>query len=149
MKRDKVIPEDEFTAAFSAKFYGVLKWRQLDELWLKVKNDKKAGWYIYAIGEMPPTNLTQNDALETLIDEINVLLRREHDEAYCGIVYADDLETPSFIKVFDPNNVGTSCSIAKTAPLPGWVISKLKPTDLSAPMKQTAIRRRWWNKLFN
>ena len=149
MKREKVIPKDEFTMAFTGKFYGILKWHQLDDLWSKIKKEKGDGWYFYAVGEEPPTDLIRGDALETVIDGINVLLRREHDEDYCGIVYADILEAPSFIKVYDPSNVGTSCSIAKTAPLPGWVISKLKPTDLSAPMKQTVKRRRWWNKLFN
>jgi hypothetical protein len=149
MKREEVISKDDFTAAFKGKFYGILKWHQLDELWVKVKKEKDEGWYLYAIGSEPPTELTQGNELEAVIDEINMLLRREHDEDYCGIVYADNLETPSFIKVFDPNNVGTSCSIAKTAPLPGWVISKMKPTDLSAPMKQTAKRRRWWDRLFN
>lgn len=142
------ILEDNFITAFKGKFYGILKWNQLDDLWLKVKKDKNNGWYLYAIGDEPPTELTKNNELEAVIDEIDVLLRREHNEDYCGIVYADNLETPSFIKVFDPNNVGTSCSIATTAPLPGWVVSKLPPSDLSAPMKQTAKRRRWWDRLF-
>jgi len=147
-KHDTVISTDEFKAAFKGKFYGVLKWDQLDDLWKIVKKDKKAGWYIYAIGDEPPRELVKGKALETVVNEINTLLRREHDEDYCGIVYTDSIKTPSFIKVFDPNNVGTSCSIAKTPPLPGWTISKLPPTDLLAPMKQTAKRKRWWDKMF-
>ncbi len=141
--------DDAFISAFKGKFFGVLKWKQLDELWAIVKKDKKSGWYIYAIGDEPPSELVKNKELVTVIDELNVLLRREHNEDYCGIVYTDSLKTPSFIKVFDPNNVGTSCSIADTPPLPGWIISKLPPSDLLAPMKQTAKRKRWWNKLFN
>lgn len=144
--------KDEYQIAFKSKFYGVLKWDQLDDLWKKVKKSKKEGWYIYAIGEEPPIEQTSGKALVDIIDEINALLRREHDEEYCGIVYTDKLTTPSFIKVFDPNNVGTSCSIAKTPPLPGWTISKLPPTDLTltaTPMKQTAKRKRWWDKMFS
>ena len=140
---------DSFESAFKGKFYGVLKWEQLDELWEIIKNDKADGWYAYAIGEEPPTSLTKNKDLEVVIDELDMLLRREHNEDYCGIVYTDDLKTPSFIKVFDPNNVGTSCSIAKTPPLPGWTFSKLPPSDLLAPMKQTAKRKRWWDRLLN
>ncbi len=142
------ISEFVFEEAFKGKFYGVLKWKQLDELWKIVKTDHKSGWYVYAIGDEPPTNLVKGDTLKSIIDELDVLLRREHDEDYCGIVYTDSLKTPSFIKVFDPNNVGTSCSISKTPPLPGWVISKLPPSDLLAPMKQTAKRKRWWDRLF-
>jgi len=142
------IPQDEFLSAFKGKFFGVLKWSQLDDLWIKVKNEKEQGWYIYAVGEEPPTDLIKGNKLETVITELDVLLRREHGEDYCGIVYADNLETPSFIKVFDPNNIGTSCSIAETGPLPGWLISKIQPSDLHASMKQTAKRRRWWDRLF-
>ncbi|MCF6188886.1 MAG: hypothetical protein L3J51_00235 [Cocleimonas sp.] len=143
------IAENEFQTAFKGKFYGVLKWDQLDDLWKKIKNNKKEGWYVYAIGDMPPEKRVSGKVLETVINELNVLLRREHDEDYCGIVYTDSLTTPSFIKVFDPNNVGTSCSIAKTPPLPGWTISKLPPSDLLAPMKQTTKRKRWWDKMFS
>ena len=141
--------DDTFSEAFKGKFYGVLKWKQLDKLWEIVKNDKDNGWYVYAIGENPPTKMIKNEVLDRVINELDVLLRREHNEDYCGIVYTDDLNNPSFIKVFDPNNVGTSCSISKTPPLPGWVISKLPPSDLLAPMKQTAKRKRWWDKLLN
>ncbi len=139
--------ESTFEQAFKGKFYGVLKWKQLDELWDIIKKDNEDGWYIYAIGDVPPTELISGEAFHTMINELDMLLRREHNEDYCGIVYTDNLKTPSFIKVFDPNNVGTSCSIAKTPPLPGWIISKLAPSDLLAPLKQTAKRKRWWNKL--
>jgi len=141
--------ENAFEQAFKGKFYGVLKWKQLEELWdILIKNNDD-GWYVYAIGDEPPTELISGEAFDTVLNELDMLLRREHNEDYCGIVYTDSLKTPSFIKVFDPNNVGTSCSIAKTPPLPGWIISKLAPSDLLAPMKQTAKRKRWWNKLLN
>jgi len=140
--------ETLFKTAFKGKFFGVLKWDQLDNLWLKVKSTSKEGWFIYAVGEEPPTEITQGAELEMFIDKLDVLLRREHDEAYCGIVYANDLTNPSYIKVFDPNNIGTSCSVGKDAPLPGWIISKIPPIDLPQAMKPTANRRRWWQKVF-
>ena len=138
-----------FEQAFKGKFYGILKWKQLDDLWYIAKQESEDGWYLYAIGEEPPTKMIKGEAFDAVINELDMLLRREHNEDYCGIVYTDDLKKPSFIKVFDPNNVGTSCSIAKTPPLPGWVISKLPPSDLLAPLKQTAKRKRWWDKLLN
>ncbi len=141
------ILEATFEQAFKGKFYGVLKWEQLDDLWNIIKNNSEDGWYLYAIGEEPPTELIKGEVFHSMINELDMLLRREHNEDYCGIVYTDDLKTPSFIKVFDPNNIGTSCSIAKTPPLPGWIISKLAPSDLLAPMKQTAKRKRWWDRL--
>ena len=84
-KHDTVIPTDEFQATFKGKFYGVLKWDQLDDLWKRVKKAKKEGWYVYAIGDEPPRELVKGKALETVVNEINMLLRREHDEDYCGM----------------------------------------------------------------
>ena len=43
------------------------------------------------------------------VTEIDRLLRQDHAEDYCGIVYADDLQQPRFIKIYDPNNLGVSC----------------------------------------
>ena len=137
----------DFNTTYSGKFFGVLRWPQLDTLWETVKKDN-TDWFIYAVGSEPPQKPVVDEKVDQFIDEIDTLLHREHDEDYCGIVYADDLDKPTLIKVFDPNNLGTSCSIAKEGPLPGWVISKMKPDNLSAPMKPTANRRRWWQKIF-
>ena len=141
-----VLEQSNFMDAFKGKFFGVLRWPQLDDLWEIVKASNESGWYLYAVGEKTPETLTYGADITTFIDELDELLRREHDEDYCGIVYADDLANPRFIKVFDPNNIGTSCSVGTTAPLPGWIISKMPPVDLPEAMKPTANRRRWWQK---
>jgi len=60
------------------------------------------------------------------------LLRREHQEDYCGIVYANDLQTPGSIKIYDPNNLGVSCGYNDNPPLPGWIMSRIPPVDLPA-----------------
>ena len=140
--------KSDFEIAFKAKFFGILRWHQLDDLWLKLREAKDAGWYVYAVGEEPPTEISNSSEVEVFIEEMDVLLRREHDEDYCGIVYANDTQNPSFIKVFDPNNIGTSCSVGQDAPLPGWIISKIPPINLPEAMKPTANRRRWWQKMF-
>jgi hypothetical protein len=80
---------------------------------------------------------------------MDALLRREHTEDYCGVVYVDNKTQPSFIKIFDPNNLGTSCSIGLAAPLPAWTLSKIPPIDLPAAFPQTGSRKRWWQQLFN
>ena len=148
MTQQAVEVDNSFLDVFQGKFFGVLRWPQLDDLWEKVKTNDKEGWYLYAVGEEPPKEITKGAKVTTFINELDLLLRREHDEDYCGIVYANDIENPSFIKVFDPNNIGTSCSIATEGPLPGWIISKIPPVDLAEAMKPTANRRRWWQKIF-
>ena len=87
----------------------------------------------------------------TLVDisEIDELLRAEHKEDYCGIVYADDLQNPTFIKIFDPNNLGVSCGFSDHPPLPGWVLSLSKPEDLPNAFPPPQNRRRWWQRLIH
>jgi len=138
--------DDTYLAAFRGSFTSALRWPQLDALWRRVRAQPE-GWFVYAIGEQPPGAPAVADDLLHFIDEIDRLLRREHDEDYCGIVYADDLGEPTMIKVYDPNNLGVSCGYSDNPPLPGWVLSRLAPVDLEAA-RQPAGRRRWWQRLF-
>jgi len=62
----------------------------------------------------------------------------------CGIVYADDLDNPSLIKIYDPSHLGTSCGSSKHRILPGWVMSKMPPSDLSPSHLVPQNRKRWW-----
>lgn len=137
---------DGFIAAFRGSFTSALRWPQLDQLWERVRG-APAGWYVYAIGEPPPERPTAPDSLRRFVEEIDDLIRREHDADYCGIVYSDVPEAPSMIKIYDPNNLGVSCGYSDNPPLPGWVLSRQKPVDLHA-MRQPAGRRRWWHRLF-
>jgi hypothetical protein len=71
-------------------------------------------------------------------------LRKEHHEDYCGIVYADDLDDPRLIKIYDPNHLGTSCGSSKNRILPGWIMSRMPPSDLDPPHFVPQNRKRWW-----
>ncbi|WP_208321308.1 hypothetical protein [Thiohalophilus thiocyanatoxydans] len=132
---------------FRGSFTSMLRWPQLEQLWQTLREQEKA-WYIYAVGEPPPEQPANARELDTFITEIDKLLRTEHDEDYCGIVYADKRDDPSFIKIYDPNNLGVSCGFSTNPPLPGWVLSLSKPVDLKAAMPPPGNRRRWWQTLF-
>lgn len=138
-----------FLHAFQGRFTSMLRWEQLDALWDTLRRQAGAGWYVYAIGEAPPQEPANAREVECFINEIDALLRREHQESYCGIVYADDREAPQFVKIYDPNNLGMVCgSSGAPPPLPGWVLSRLPPVDLEAAMPPPNNRRRWWRRLF-
>ena len=89
------------------------------------------------------------DALRNVVQELDTLLRHEHAEDYCGIVYTDSMNHPTYIKVFDPNNLGSTCGSSGNPPLPGWILSHMQPINLPAALPQPGNRRRWWQKLFN
>jgi Aspartate/tyrosine/aromatic aminotransferase len=140
--------DDRFLHAFRGSFTSTLRWHQFDALWDHLRLLADGRWYVYAVGEdVPERPISASEYLEFL-DEVAVLLREEHDEDYCGIVYADDLQHPSFVKIYDPNNLGVSCGYSDNPPLPGWVVSRLAPVDLPTRQPLPKNRRRWWQRLF-
>lgn len=141
---------DSYLQAFQGSFTNMLRWEQFDALIDTLRGMKDEQWYVYAIGEPPPAQPASAAQFEHFLDEIGVLLRRDHQEDYCGIVYADDREAPNMVKIYDPNNLGSVCgSSGGPPPLPGWVISRLKPVDLPHALPQTGSRRRWWQRIFH
>lgn len=130
-------------------FTSALRWHHLDDLWQLLRENVDHDWYIYAIGSEVPTQTSSHQELLVFIEKIDHLLREEHEEDYCGIVYADDLKAPAMIKIFDPHNLGVSCGYSDNPPLPGWVLSKMPPVDLITNQVVPNNRKRWWQKLFS
>ena len=137
-----------FLKQFKGSFVSILRWPQLDALWQTLRKQNDGQWYLYAVGEAVPTQPAGTDQLDNFISEIDTLLRREHDEDYCGIVYVDDTQSPTFIKIYDPNNLGVSCGFSLHPPLPGWILCRAVPSDLAQATAPPAGRRRWWQRLF-
>jgi hypothetical protein len=132
----------EFMAAYTGRFWSVLSWDQLSAFWQRL--DPAAGWYLYALGEPVPAAPSDADTVAAFIHRIDVLLRDDHRESYCGIVYADNLEQPRFVKIYDPNNLGSSCGSSKNPPPPGWIMCRVPPEDLKPVRPAPEARRRWW-----
>lgn len=137
---------DAFDALYGGPLAGVVTWEQLSALWARV--DPGAGWYLYAPGEAVPAAPADAQDVRRFIERLDALLRREHREAYCGIVYADDLASPRLIKIYDPNHLGVSCGFSKNPPLPGWILSRAAPRRIEPRGTTPAGRRRWWQALF-
>lgn len=137
----------EYLNAFRGSFTSALRWYHLDDLWRRVRRNPQ-GWYVYAIGEPPPQQVASAEEFTHFINQVDQLLRTEHDEDYCGIVYADNLQTPAMIKVYDPNNLGVTCGYSDNPPLPGWVLSRLQPVDLEVNIMIPRNRKHWWQRIF-
>lgn len=131
-----------FDALFEGTLYSILAWDQLEIFWQRL--DRDAGWFLYAIGEARPENKADAAHVEAFISEIDAMLRRDHDESYCGIVYADNLDAPNLIKIYDPHHLGSSCGSAGYKILPGWVMSRVPPSELTPEHIVPQNRRRWW-----
>lgn len=140
---------DPYVEKFRGRFTSLMRWHDLDKFWETLKSQADDSWYIYAVGEDAPDNTSPKQQLLTFIDEVDALLRKEHEEDYCAIVYADDHDEPTFIKIFDPNNLGVSCGFSENPPLPGWVLSKMKPINLETALRPPKNRQHWWQKIFS
>ena len=135
----------EFERLYAGRLYGLVSWTQLEAFWDRL--DPGVGWYLYAVGEAPPAAPSSGEDARRFMTRVHDLLREEHREDYCGIVFADDLERPSMVKIYDPNNLGVSCGYSDNPPLPGWVMSLIPPVDLPAAQAPKA-RQHWWQQLF-
>jgi hypothetical protein len=74
-------------------------------------------------------------------------LRREHQHNFCGIVYVDSREQPAFIKIFDPHNLGSSCSCSPTPIPPRWVLSRCLPERIDDHTPLPSSRKYWWQRV--
>ncbi|BAO28100.1 hypothetical protein [Sulfuritalea hydrogenivorans] len=135
----------EFQRLDTGRLWSVMGWDQLTEFWKRI--DPAAGWYLLAVGVSPAPTLCDAAAITAFIARIDALLRAEHHESYCGIVYADDLESPRLIKIYDPNNLGSSCGSSKNPPGPGWIMSRVEPDAIPASRPAPENRKRWWHGL--
>ena len=135
----------EFQRLYTGRVWSVMGWDQLTAFWKRI--DPAAGWYLLAVSVSPAPTLADAATVATFIERIDTLLRNEHHESYCGIVYADDLDNPRLIKIYDPNNLGSSCGSSKNPPGPGWIMSRDAPNELPSSHPVPENRKRWWQRL--
>ncbi|HEB96507.1 MAG TPA: hypothetical protein ENI96_08770 [Sedimenticola thiotaurini] len=139
--------EPGFRERLDGGFHGILRWPQLDQLWQRVK-ESGGEWYLYQVGEAVPRAPIGGERLESAIGELDRLLRHDHHYDYCGIVYADDPRDPTLIKVYDPNNLGSSCGCSGVRIPPRWILSRMPPEPIEDHGPTPKGRSRWWQRLF-
>jgi hypothetical protein len=136
-----------FQQHYNGRFIGILRWPQLDTLWQAVRAQPE-GWYAYLVSaDLPGDPLPAADLLR-FVEEVDGLLRAEHVYDYCGIVYADNLQTPGMIKIFDPHNLGASCGSSGRVIPPRWLLSRIPPEPIHDEAPLPGSRKRWWQRIF-
>jgi hypothetical protein len=114
---------------FQGRFIGIMQWDDCHELFNKLI-DRPTDWFLYDTLTTVPTSTVDTQNFKKNIHEIKKILTEEHQERYCGIVYTNNLEDPSFVKIFHPNNLGKSCGSSEHPPIPQWLLSKTPPIDV-------------------
>ena len=136
-----------FTTILNGTLYGVLHWAQWDALRQTLRSSQQDGWYVYYVGHSLPAEKTSGENFSRILEEIDLLLRRDHQEDYLGIVYVDDFAAPRLVKIYDPHNLGSSCGSSGLFVPPGWVISSMLPEPIHNPSLIPQGRQRWWKAL--
>lgn len=131
-----------FRAKFDGLLYSLLSWDQLAAFWPRI--NAGGGWYLYAVGQEVPAQPADAERVAHFIEQIDALLHAEHEERYCGIVYADDVQAPTFVVIYDPHHLGVSCGSSKTRVMPGWIMSQVPPEPLGEGSVVPNNRKRWW-----
>ena len=142
------LSDSAYLRAYNGLLRGILRWPELDTVWQRLRQRNDGGWYIYTIGQLPPSAPASRDDFERFLVQVGQRLRDEHKEDYCGIVYVDDPDEPSFLKIYDPGNLGMVCGSSGTPPPPGWTVSRVAPDALDALALRPVKLRHWWQRLF-
>ena len=137
-----------FMNTLNGPLSGLMQWQQWENLLATITASNDGRWYFYDVGETPPEEPLETTQLPKFLTAIDKLIREEHQESFLGIVYADNPDQPSLIRIYDPNSLGSVCGSSQMRVLPGWVISRYPPVDLQAEFPKPGNRRRWWKQLF-
>lgn len=138
---------DPFYIAYRGAFISLLKWPDLKAFWQVLSEQADNGWYIYSTVEVPPEQPASADELKHFIHEMDAHLRVQHDEDYCGIVYVDSKTEPTYIKIYDPKNLGVVCGIGREPIFPGWILSRLAPHSLARLPPLDTEMKPWWRRI--
>lgn len=129
--RESVTDVADYKRAFNGRFSGILRWPQFETLWQALTSDS-AGWYVYEPEEAaPPATPLGSAEMQAFLARSEAYLRELCTPECCGAVYADSLQAPTFVKIYNPRLMG-GCGMGK-APLPQWLLSKLPPVSLIEP----------------
>ena len=119
----------DYIKEFQGRFIGIMQWDDCNALLQKLIYQPD-DWYLYDTLEAVPSSTMNATSFTADISNIKTILTEEHQERYCGIVYTNDLEKPTFVKIFHPKNLGKSCGSSEHPPIPQWLLSNTKPEDV-------------------
>ena len=139
-----VSPDSDYQQQLNGSFTSLLRWPEFDAMWQQLRQSDCDNWYIYNTQDEVPQQTANAEAFKQQLDELASWLKSGHEEDYCGIVYVDNKSEPSFVKIYDPHNLGVVCGISREPIAPAWTLSKAKPCAFKTPKQKTAGN--WWRR---
>ncbi|MCP4933372.1 MAG: hypothetical protein GY927_04015 [bacterium] len=118
----------DYKSKANGRFSGILRWPQFETLWVALSSSPQE-WYVYAPNEgAPPAKPFSADEMKDFLSTTETYLRERCTSDFCGAVYADNVNDPDFVKIYNPRLMG-GCGMGKAA-LPQWLISHIAPVSL-------------------
>ena len=131
------LPDTAFWRAYGGRFAGLPSWPGFDAFWARLAASGGA-WYVFdPAGDAPPA---PSPDFAAALAEARACVEQVRSRGFCGAVFADDLETPGFVKVFDPYRMGGVCGGSGGRILPRWVFSRIPPDPL--PLRAAPAARK-------
>jgi len=137
------LPETDYWQAFQSKSTGILTWPRLDALWSQI-GGAPTGWYIYELSGDTPTQPVEPQDLQAFLVSAKSFAQARTHGSHCGCVYVDDPDIPTFVRIFDPKNMGAACGGSGTRIYPKWTLSRLRPEALP-PTPSVQPKKGWVN----
>ena len=128
------LPDTPFWQAYSGRFAGILSWEEFDALWTRLAASEGPWFVFHPEGSLPDAPVN-GAGFHTVLTESRDVIEQVRNRSYCGAVYVDDRENPSFVKAFDPYKMGAVCGSSGEHTFPRWVFSRIRP-DASLPLEQ-------------
>ncbi len=132
MSQSSTLPDTPFWRAYQARASGLLNWPDVDSLW-QLLAARPENWFVYDLDKPPPGAPLLAADFAAFLPAAEALVNARRDRSHSGAIYIDNRETPSFIKIFDPTNMGTSCGGDHDMIFPRYILSKLKPDPRPTP----------------
>ncbi len=135
------MPDTPFWNAYQGQFFGLLNWPEVDAFWNHM-SETSGNWFVFDPEQPAPDTAANSAELAETLASAQTLINSRRDMSHCGAVYVDDLEDPTFIKVFDHAAMGSSCNISGIPILPRWIFSRIGPDDMPPePIKPSLFKR--------
>jgi len=132
MSQASPLPDAPFWRAYQGRASGLLQWADVDALWPLLAAQPE-GWYVYDLETAPPISPLSTTDLTAFLPKAQALVDARRDRSHSGAIYIDNRESPAFIKIFDPTNMGTSCGGDHDMIFPRYILSKIQPDPRPAP----------------
>ena len=124
------LPDTPYWTRFQGRFHGFPLWNMLDRFWPVLENSGGA-WFIHDLESGVVPDQPASDAeFSAILGSAVEMYAPARSRSFSGVVFVDDVNTPGFVKLFDPWKMGASCGSSGARTMPRYVLTRMQPDPL-------------------